>query len=121
MTVISLVQSNIIHRHSSAHKEEILQKNKSRKCLAMFLIGCIIIVSFFYIFQVNKITGKGYKIRDLKKQTNELSEKNKTFQINVSNLKSMGNLQSRTQNFNMVKAQSIEYVTLPPASVVVAE
>lgn len=121
MTVISLVQSNIIHRHSSVYKEKSSQKKKARRFLAMVLIGCIIIVASLYILQVNSIAAKGYKIRDLKKQINELKDRNKAFQVNISNLKSIDNLQSKTETFNMVKAQDIEYVTLPPASVVVAK
>lgn len=121
MTVISLVQSNIVRFHSSLYKGEVSQKNKARKLLAMVLIGCIIIASLLYILQVNSIASQGFKIRDLKKQINELENRNKTLQVNISNLKSIGNLQSKTETFNMVKAQSIEYVTLPPVSVVVAK
>lgn len=121
MTVISLVQSNIIHRRSSAYKEEILQKNKVRKFLAIVLIGCIIFVILLYVAQINSITAKGYKIRGFKKQIGELEDTNRALQVNISNLKSMGNLQSKTRNLDMVKAQNFEYVTLPSATVVVAE
>jgi len=118
VSVISLVQSNIIRSRSSAFKEVIFQKNKARRLLAMVLIFSILLIGFFYILEVNNIASKGYKIRSLKKQIKELKNKNKGLQINISHLKSISNLQLKTENFNMVEAESIEYVTLPPASVV---
>lgn len=121
MTVISLVQSNIIHRCSSAYKERIFQKNKARKFLAILLIFFIISICFLYILQVNSLAAKSYKIRSFKKEINGLGEKNKALQVDISNLKSINVLQSKTQDFNMVKAQNIEYVTLSSDSVVAAK
>lgn len=121
MTVISLVQSNIIRSRSSIYKEKVLQKNKARRFLVVVLIFSIVIVLFFYILQANTITTKGYKIRDLKKQITELENENKILQVNISNLKSISALQSKIESFNMVKAENIDYVTLIPPNVVVAE
>lgn len=121
MTVISLVQSNIIHRHSSAHKERVFQKNKARKLLAILLIGCILSFCFLYILQANTLATKSYKIRDFKKEIRGLEGTNKALQVNISNLKSINALQSKTKGFDMVEAQNIEYVTLPLDSVVVAK
>lgn len=121
MTVISLAQSHIIRHRSSAFKKEAFQKNKVRKFLAILLIFFIVATIFFYILQVNTIAAKGYKIRGLKKRIDELQNKNKLLQVNVSNLKSIHVLQSKTESFDMVKAQSVEYVDLPTTSVVAAK
>lgn len=121
MTVISLAQSNIVRSRSSLYKEDASQKKKARRILAIILVLSIIIALFFYILQANSTTAKGYKIRGLKKKIDTLEDTNRGLQVNISNLKSIGNLESRTENFDMVKAQSIEYVALPPASVVVAK
>lgn len=121
MTVISLAQSNIIRSRSSAYKKEINQKQKTRKFLAIILIFCIIISVFFYVFQTNSIAAKGYKIRSFKKQIRELGDKNKALQVNTSNLKSINILQSKTEDLDMVRAESIEYVTLPLSGVVIAK
>lgn len=121
MTVISLVQSNIIRQRSSAYKERIFQKNKARKFLAILLIFLIVSFCFLYILQVNSLAAKSYKIRDFKKEISGLGEKNKALQVNISNLKSINVLQSKTRDFNMVEAQNIEYVVLPLDSVVAAK
>lgn len=121
MTVTSLAQSHIIRSRSSVFKKEDSRKNKTRKFLAVLLIFFIVSIVFFYILQVNTIAAKGYKIRTLNKRIDELQNKNKALQVSVSNLKSIHVLQSKTESFDMVKAQSIDYVDLPTASVVAAK
>lgn len=121
MSVLSLVQSNIVRSHSSAYREKISQKNKATRLLAIVLVACIILALFIYIFQVNSLASKGYKINGLKKKIEQLEDENKTLRINISNLKSINSLQTKTKDFNMVEAENIEYVILPPASVVVVK
>ena len=113
-----MVQSNIIHRNSSAHKELTSQKNKARRFFAILLIFSLLLILFLYVLQVNSTATKGYKIRSLKKRIEVLENKNKILQVDISNLKSIGVLQSKIETFNMVKAQTIEYVTLPLTSIV---
>lgn len=121
MTVISLVQSNIVRSRSSVYKREISQKNKVRSFLAVLLILFIVAIIFFYVLQINSIAAKGYKIRGLKNQLNELKDINKVLQVNISNLKSINVLQSKTESFNMIEAKNIEYVNISPTNVVVAK
>lgn len=121
MTVISLVQSNIVRSHSSAYKKEISQKNKARRLLAIVLIVSMAVVIFFYILQVNTIASNGYKIRELKSRLRELEDSNRTFQVTISNLKSIDVLQSKTKNLYMTQAQNIEYVNISSTNVGVAK
>ena len=120
MTVISLAHQNIV-RSCSAYKKEISQKNKARRFLAISLIFSIITAVFLYVLQVNNIASKDYKIRDLKKEIEKLEDKNRTLQVNISNLKSISVLQTKTETLDMVKAQNIEYVILPLTNIVIAQ
>jgi hypothetical protein len=47
---------------------------------------------------------------------NELESINKGFQVEVSNLKSINILEAKSGDLQMVKAQKIEYVSLPGTS-----
>jgi len=116
MTVISLVHSNIIRSQSSVCEEK-SQKIKTKKLLVLVLLFIILLSGFFYILQVNSMATKGYKITALKKQINDLEDKNKVLQINISDLKSINILQLKSESFGMMKAQAIEYLALPPANV----
>jgi hypothetical protein len=46
-----------------------------------------------------------------------LGDKNKILEINISDLKSINILQSKSESFGMIKVQSIDYLALPPANV----
>lgn len=105
MTVIGLAQSNIIKPIQRA-------KHKTSRFLAMVLIFAIGISIFLYVLQVNSISTKDYTIREFKIQISELENRNKLLQIDVSNLKSINGLQTRTEDFHMVVAKEIEYVNL---------
>ena len=97
--------------------------NKAKRLLAVVLIFSIIVCGFLYIMQTSSSTGKGYKIRALKNQLNELSEVNKNFEIIISNLKSVDFLQSKMEGLKMVQAQvqSIEYLAFPYVNAVAAK
>ncbi|MBU3922961.1 hypothetical protein KJ684_01850 [Patescibacteria group bacterium] len=112
MTVIGLAQSNVIKSKSSVYREKTCCKNKANKFLAIALIFVIGLSVFFYLFQVNNISTKDYKIREIKKQASEIENRNKILQVSVSSLKSINGLQIKTQDFDMVAAQEIEYVNL---------
>jgi len=117
MTVISLAHLNIVRSRSSAHKDLSTKENKSRKILAMFLICLIAFIGFFYIAQANGATSKSYKIRELKKNIREIEDKNRGLQVGISNLKSINFLQSKSEAFDMVKAEDINYVILSSTNV----
>jgi hypothetical protein len=117
MTVTSLIQSNIIRAKSSVFKQEASQKTKAIKLLVMFLIFSVAVVGALYILQVTTIATKGYEIRGLKKRIGELEDKNRTLQVGISNLKSINALQSKTESFNMIEAEKIEYVILSSPNV----
>lgn len=116
MTVISLAHVNIVRSQVSNRREE-SSKIKTKKLLVMLLIVSILVVGLFYIVQANSITTEGYKIRTLRKELAELEDKNKVLQINISDLKSINVLQSKTESFGMIKAQNIEYLAMPLANV----
>lgn len=117
MTVISLAHQNI-SRSCFAYKKQTCKGNKIRAILSMVLIFSVAIFIFLYVSQANSIASNGYKINELKKRIYVLEETNKTSQINVSNLKSINNIQLKIKDFNMVQAQNIEYVVLLPDNTV---
>lgn len=122
MTVISLAHSNILRTQSSIYGGA-SRVGKAKKLLVAFLIILIVVCGFLYILQTNSSTAKGYKIRELKNQFNELGETSKSFQITISNLKSINFLQSKTEGLKMVQAkvQGIEYLAFPSINAVAAK
>lgn len=116
MTVISLVQTNILHSHPSVRRGVLSEQKRVRRFVVYILFIAILAAGFLYVLQTNNITAEGYKIRNLQKQTNELETTNRTLQLDVSNLKSMNILQAKSETLDMVKARQIDYVSLPKSS-----
>ncbi|MDP2934524.1 MAG: hypothetical protein Q8N59_02045 [bacterium] len=122
MTVISLAHTNITRAQSSVFKG-VARTHKTKRLLAILLVFSIVVCGFLYVMKTSASTAKGYKIRTLKNQFNEFNEINKTFQISISNLKSINFLQSKTEGLKMVqvRVQGIEYLAFPSANVVAAK
>jgi hypothetical protein len=116
MTVASLVHRNIVRSRSSAYKPEVFVSRKSKHAFAIILILGILAIGFLYVFQSNTITAKGYVIEGLQKELKDIETANKLLQIEVSNLESVSNLEAKTGSMEMIKAQHVDYVSLPKAS-----
>ena len=121
MTVTSLVHSNIIRSHHSTRRIENRQSKKTKKFLIYVLIFAIFVCGLSYLFVANSIVAKGYEIQKLIKQTNELNSLNKNLQVEVSNLKSINFLGAKTNDLEMIKAQKIDYVSLPGSSALLVQ
>jgi len=116
MTVASLVHTNVVRSHRSVYREEYNQRTKARKCTACILILFIFVLGFLYIFATNSIAAKGYKIRSLSQQANELESINKDLQVEISGLKSVNVLEAKVGQLEMIKVSRMEYVSLPRTS-----
>ena len=116
MTVASLVHSNVVRPGCSVYRTYAGQKKRTRKFAVGILFFIICACALLYVFATTNIAAKGYEIRNLSKQANELESINKNLQVEVSNLKSVNILETRSDDLQMVKAQKIEYVSLPGSS-----
>lgn len=121
MTVTSLVHSNVVRSHRSVYRAEFKVQKKTRKCAACALILTILLCGCSYVFITNNIAAKGYTIQNLTKQSNELNSINKSLQVEVSNLKSISALGEKSEDLEMIKAQKIDYVSLPKSSALLVQ
>ena len=116
MTVASLTHSNVVRPAYPNYRISAGQRKRAQKLTLGVLFFSISICGLLYVFVTANIVTKGYKITNLSKQINELESTNKGLQVEVSNLKSINMLEAKSNDLQMVKAQKIEYVSLPGAS-----
>ena len=116
MTVASLVHSSVIRPNYSVYRRSAGRGIKTKKLMVGILFFGIVVCGLLYIFVTTNIAAKGYKIRNLSGQASELESINKNFQVEVSNLKSVNILEAKSSDLQMVKAQKIDYVSLPQAN-----
>ncbi len=89
-------------------KEKGTQKNSS----IFILVFLIIIAGSFYLYQVNDLATKGFEVRDLEKQIQNLQKNGKQMQIREVELRSMYNIEKSTQELDLVSPSNITYLEI---------
>ncbi len=72
----------------------------------------ILFVSIYYIFQVNSIIDKGYKLKDLQIQISELENQAERLKLQIVNLQSIQNITARAKNLGLIPVEEKEFVNL---------
>jgi cell division protein FtsL len=111
--LLTATQANSLafrERKKSAKKEP---ARFGRLTLNFVLVVLICALGVFYIFEVNNVATKGYDIKSLEKQVQELKDKNENLKIREAELKSMYNIEEKTKDLNMTAPADISYLTLP--------
>lgn len=84
--------------------------SKARKpILGVFLMVMLVSALSIYLLEVNNIAAKGYEIRELEKQVNEIQEGNEKLAVRVIELKSMNELDEKVAALDMVPVDSMTY------------
>ena len=79
-----------------------------------FLVAALVcLLGVFYIFEVNNMATKGFEIKTLENQMGDLKRENEKLKIQEAELKSMYNIEEKTQELNMVAPKDVSYLTLP--------
>ncbi len=82
----------------------------SIKILNRIIVLIAIISGLTYLLCVNDLAIKGFKINELKKQLNTLSEENTKQELEIMSLKSYTKISQRAKELNLVPAGKAIYV-----------
>lgn len=102
------------------HFPELNKKNKISRSLLGFLNGrqfatlvvaLTLVIGVFYLIQINFSATKGYQIRQLEKELNELKMENKRINLQYLEKQSMANLVERASQLNLVVIDNLEIIT----------
>ncbi|MDO8240920.1 MAG: hypothetical protein Q7T51_03010 [Candidatus Moranbacteria bacterium] len=80
--------------------------------LVFVMVFCVCIGGAAYLYQVNDIATKGYEIRDLENQIQDLSKESKKMEIREVELRSMYNIEKASQDLNLVNSNDVTYVEI---------
>jgi len=83
---------------------ERLDKNK-----IWLLIACVIF-GMAYFWQVNSVSNRGFKIRDLENQISVLKNSNQQLELQAASAQSLENLNGKIKELNMVTPDKVEYL-----------
>jgi len=80
--------------------------------LAFMMIISTFACGAFYLYQVNSIATKGYEVRDLQNQIQDLQKDSKKMEIHEVELRSMYNIEKASKDLNLVNSDKVSYVEL---------
>ncbi|MDO8260840.1 MAG: hypothetical protein Q7T50_05095 [Candidatus Magasanikbacteria bacterium] len=93
------------------------KKSINFRLLNKFLMFFIIIAGVYYVVGVNDLAIKGFVLRDLKIQAEDLIEENNQTELAIMKFESYENIEKRAKEMNMVKVSKIEYITVSEKTV----
>lgn len=80
--------------------------------LAFVVVIAIVASGAIYLYQVNDIATKGYEIKELEGQIQDLNKESKKMEIQEVELRSMQNIEKASQDLNLVNSSNITYVEI---------
>lgn len=104
--------------YSPTHRSNFWQKinNKIVKFRAI-IFSFLIIFSLAYFWQVTSLSIKGFQIKDLDKQIQQLKKDSQKMELEITVEKSMLNVDERVKGLNLVAMQNVEYLNVVSPSV----
>jgi len=72
-------------------------------------IALVTILSIIYLAQSNSAATKGYQLKELQKQQEDISLENERLEVEASRLKSLDNVKKTAQNKQMQTIDQVEY------------
>lgn len=80
--------------------------------LTFFVISLFLLSGFFYLYQVNGLATKGFKIKEAENKIKELKKEGKKLEIRETELRSMYTIEKETQDLNLVNSSNVSYVEI---------
>ena len=82
------------------------------KLVNLFLGSIVVLLSGYYLVNINDLTVKGFALRELKSEATILTSENLDKETKIMNLQSYGNLNEKVKKLNMVAVGEVEYLTI---------
>lgn len=83
---------------------------KRTAVLNTILLVLIIFSTILYLFQINKLTVYGFKIKELENKKNDLNQSFQELELKKLRLESINNLQNDFRKIGLVKTETVEYL-----------
>lgn len=98
-------------RAGAVKRKTVSQTTKEyKKLFDCIMIIFICIIGLLSLFQTNSIATKGYEVAEHEKELASLKKENQKLLIELADIKSINNLESKVDKFSAVDAKDIVYV-----------
>lgn len=81
------------------------------KTWRLMLVGCASLLGFLYLIQTSTLATKGYDITDLQRQVRGLEQDTQNLDWQIAEYQSMGSIQERLKQLDLVAVNDAKYVS----------
>lgn len=94
-------------------------KNKisKNKYFRISLLVLLMVVAFFYVWQISQVSTQGYHLKDLERQVATLEKTSERLESEAAKLRSLSYIESKVVELGMVKNNTIVYLSNEPDTV----
>ncbi len=89
-----------------------ISRSLNLKLVNLFLGSIAILLSGYYLVNINDLTVKGFALRELKSEATILTSENLDKETKIMNLQSYSSLNEKVKKLNMVAVGEVEYLTV---------
>jgi hypothetical protein len=93
----------------------------AKRSYAIALIGCAIFLGGFHVFQMNVTASKGYTLRNLQVQLDQLNATVSDMDAKSARMQSLATVESRVQGLGYVAVDHMEFVDVGRGSYALAK
>ncbi len=93
----------------------------ARAFISLAVIGVFIALSVFYLMQVNNLIGKNFELRGLQKNLAKSEQENQVLSVNLTQMRSLGNLERAAKNLNLISIDKPGYLKMTPGTFALSE
>ena len=76
----------------------------------VLLLLSVVLIGGMYLVQVNGLSTKGYRIRELEHSVTQLKGENEKLSVRVTEARSLASLQEKIKGFSMVSVDHMDYL-----------
>ena len=75
----------------------------------LWVFTLLLVFGVMYIFVANNLSTRGYEMKKIQQQLDQLSDINKKLEIEASELKSIESIKTEVKSLNLVPGSSVKY------------
>ena len=94
-----------------------LRLSLALKLFWTFIFVSVIFLSFFYVFQINALTGENYLLTSQEERLTELKKEAEILKIDFAKANSLTNIENYFQNRGFKKTNEVKYIRILGGSV----
>ncbi len=102
-----------VYSWQRATKRKINTEKKSIKGFVnstVLIVALLLVCGAIYLYSINSSAVKGYQVRQVEKEIQELEKQNEDLKIKEAELKSLYHVEESSKNMNMEDLKNISYI-----------